>query len=72
MKPARFSRFLPQFIEEAFAEVKSGAFTWMFAAMGYPEIPGELHGYGTVIGTGNAVMEWNLARQAVHAAALNA
>jgi 2-aminophenol/2-amino-5-chlorophenol 1,6-dioxygenase subunit beta len=51
---------LPQFIEEAFAEVKSGAFTWMFAAMGYPEIPGELHGYGTVLGTGNAVMEWNL------------
>jgi 2-aminophenol/2-amino-5-chlorophenol 1,6-dioxygenase beta subunit len=51
---------LPQFIQEAFAEVKSGAFTWMFAAMDYPEIPGELHGYGTVIGTGNAVMEWNL------------
>ena len=51
---------LPTFIDEAFAEVKSGAFTWMFAAMGYPEIPGELHGYGTVIGTGNAVMEWNL------------
>ena len=51
---------LPQFIEEAFAEVKSGAFTWMLAAMGYPEIPAELHGYGTVIGTGNAVMEWNL------------
>ena len=57
---------LPQFIDEAFAEVKSGAFTWMFSAMGYPEIPGELHGYGTVIGTGNAVMEWDLtaARQA--------
>ena len=51
---------LPQFIQEAFAEVKSGAFTWMFSAMGYPEIPGELHGYGTVIGTGNAVMEWDL------------
>lgn len=55
---------LPQFIQEAFAEVKSGAFTWMFAAMGYPEIPGELHGYGTVIGTGNAVMEWNLTQAA--------
>lgn len=53
-------RLLPQFIREAFAEVKSGAFTWMFSAMGYPEIPGELHGYGTVIGTGNAVMEWRL------------
>jgi hypothetical protein len=53
-------RLLPQFIEESFAEVKSGAFTWMHAAMGYPEIPAELYGYGTVIGTGNAVMEWNL------------
>ncbi|CAE6952170.1 2-aminophenol 1,6-dioxygenase beta subunit [Paraburkholderia nemoris] len=53
-------RLLPQFIEEAFAEVKSGAFTWMHAAMEYPELPAEFHGYGTAIGTGNAVMEWNL------------
>jgi len=30
--------------------------------MGYPNIPGELHGYGSVIGTGNAVMEWNLVK----------
>ncbi|OGT82776.1 MAG: tRNA U-34 5-methylaminomethyl-2-thiouridine biosynthesis protein [Gammaproteobacteria bacterium RIFCSPLOWO2_02_FULL_61_13] len=59
-RTAEVFRLLPQFINEAFAEVKSGAFTWMFAAMGYPEIPGELHGYGTVIGTGNAVMEWRL------------
>lgn len=64
-------RLLPQFIEEAFAEVKSGAFTWMHAAMGFPQIPAELHGYGTVIGTGNAVLEWNLlkARLAQGAAA---
>ena len=62
-------RLLPQFIEESFAEVKSGAFTWMFAAMGYPELPGELHGYGTVIGTGNAVMEWNLIKAGLARAA---
>lgn len=62
-KTKQVFEILPQFIDEAFAEVKSGAFTWMFAAMGYPEIPGELHGYGTVIGTGNAVMEWNLRKQ---------
>ena len=60
---------LPQFIAEAFAEVKSGAFTWMFSAMGYPELPGELHGYGTVIGTGNAVMEWNLVKAGLARAA---
>ncbi|MBC7202524.1 MAG: tRNA U-34 5-methylaminomethyl-2-thiouridine biosynthesis protein [Pusillimonas sp.] len=59
-KMREYFKLQPQFIEEAFAEVKSGAFTWMHAAMGYPELPGELYGYGTVIGTGNAVMEWNL------------
>jgi 2-aminophenol/2-amino-5-chlorophenol 1,6-dioxygenase beta subunit len=51
---------LPQFIDEAFAEVKSGAFTWMHSAMQYPELKAELFGYGTVIGTGNAVMMWDL------------
>ena len=52
---------MPQFMKEAFAEVKAGSLTWMLAAMGFPKMPAELHGYGTVIGTGNAVMEWNLA-----------
>ncbi len=61
---------LPQFIDEAFAEVKAGSFTWMFAAMGYPEIAGELHGYGTVIGTGNAVMEWNLVKHGLASSAV--
>ena len=54
-------RLFPEWVEEAFAEVKSGAFPWMVSAMGYPDVPAELHGYGTVIGTGNAVMEWRLA-----------
>jgi 2-aminophenol/2-amino-5-chlorophenol 1,6-dioxygenase beta subunit len=54
-------RLFPQWVDEAFAEVKSGAFPWMMSAMDYPEIPAELYGYGTVIGTGNAVMEWRLA-----------
>lgn len=51
---------LPQFMEEAFAEVKAGSLVWMLAAMGFPNIPADLHGYGTVIGTGNAVMTWDL------------
>jgi 2-aminophenol/2-amino-5-chlorophenol 1,6-dioxygenase beta subunit len=59
-KVNEFFSLVPQFIQESFAEVKAGSFTWMFSAMGYPQIPGELHGYGTVIGTGNPVMEWNL------------
>ncbi len=61
-KTAETFKLLPQFIEESFAEIKSGGFTWMFAGMDYPEIPAELHGYGTVIGTGNAVMEWDLVK----------
>jgi 2-aminophenol/2-amino-5-chlorophenol 1,6-dioxygenase beta subunit len=51
---------LPKFIDEAFAEVRSGGLMWMLSAMGFPETPAKLHGYGTVIGTGNAVMEWDL------------
>ena len=54
-------RLFPDWVDEAFAEVKSGAFPWMMAAMDYPTVPAELYGYGTVIGTGNAVMEWRLA-----------
>jgi len=54
-------RLFPEWVDEAFAEVKSGAFPWMISAMGYPTVPAELHGYGSVIGTGNAVMEWRLA-----------
>ena len=26
--------------------------------IGIPEEPAKLHGYGTIIGTGNAIMEW--------------
>ncbi|MGJ3439457.1 tRNA U-34 5-methylaminomethyl-2-thiouridine biosynthesis protein [Pseudomonas sp. Je.1.5.c] len=64
-----FFRILPEFIVEAFAEMKSGAFTWMHSAMQYPTMPAELHGYGTVIGTGNAVVEWNLVKAGLSRAA---
>jgi 2-aminophenol/2-amino-5-chlorophenol 1,6-dioxygenase beta subunit len=50
---------LPEFIDMAAAEVKAGSLAWMLSAMGMPEYPGIVHGYGTVIGTGNAVVEWN-------------
>jgi 2-aminophenol/2-amino-5-chlorophenol 1,6-dioxygenase subunit beta len=52
---------LPQFMSETFAEVKSGGLMWMLSAMQFPAVRAKLHGYGTVIGTGNAVMEWDLA-----------
>jgi 2-aminophenol/2-amino-5-chlorophenol 1,6-dioxygenase beta subunit len=52
---------LPEFMEAAFAEVKSGGLMWMLSAMGFPKSKAKVHGYGTVIGTGNAVIEWGAA-----------
>lgn len=51
----------PQWVEESYSETKAGSFPWMMAAMDYPTYSAELYGYGTVIGTGNAVMEWRAA-----------
>jgi len=49
---------MPEFVSQAISEADAGALTWMLQAMGVPDYPGELFGYGTVIGTGNAVMSW--------------
>ncbi len=58
---------MPDFIEQSVSECKDGSFTWLLGAMEVPELPGKVHGYGTVIGTGNAVVEWRLDEQAVQA-----
>ncbi len=55
-----FSQLFPQYVEETFAEIKSGGLMWMASAMGFPKQEAKVHGYGTVIGTGNVVMEWDL------------
>ena len=47
---------MPEFTEQAVSESDSGALTWLIAALDFPTYPAELYGYGTVIGTGNAVM----------------
>jgi 2-aminophenol/2-amino-5-chlorophenol 1,6-dioxygenase beta subunit len=49
---------MPEFVEQAIAEADGGALTWMLSAIGMPEHNAILHGYGTIIGTGNAIMEW--------------
>ena len=49
---------MPDFIEQANSECKEGGFTWLLAALGIPDYPGKVHGYGSVIGTGNAIVEW--------------
>ncbi len=50
--------FLPDFTEQTNAETDAGGLSWMMEAMGMPTSPATVHGYGTVIGTGNAVVEW--------------
>ena len=47
---------MPEFVEQAVAEADSGSLTWLLAALDYPTYAAELYAYGTVIGTGNAVM----------------
>lgn len=49
---------MPEFVEQAVSEADSGALSWLLAALDFPDYPAELYGYGTVIGTGNAVMGW--------------
>jgi 2-aminophenol/2-amino-5-chlorophenol 1,6-dioxygenase subunit beta len=51
---------MPDFIEQSVSECKDGSLTWLLGAMGVPSLPATVHGYGTVIGTGNAVVEWDL------------
>ncbi|CAN5710052.1 hypothetical protein BH10BDE1_BH10BDE1_03200 [soil metagenome] len=50
---------LPEFMDMALAEVKAGALTWMLSALDFPTYPAQVHAYGSVIGTGNAVVEWD-------------
>lgn len=49
---------LSDFTEQATAETDGGSLTWLMSAMDFPTQPATIHGYGTVIGTGNAVVEW--------------
>lgn len=49
---------MPEFVSQAISEADAGSMSWMLHAMGVPDYPAELFGYGTVIGTGNAVMGW--------------
>lgn len=50
---------MPEFVSQAIAETDSGALSWLIGALGVPRaLPGEVHAYGTVIGTGNAIVSW--------------
>ena len=49
---------MPEFTEQSIAESDGGGFSWLLSALDEPEYPAILHGYGTIIGTGNAIVEW--------------
>ena len=49
---------MPEFTEQAIAESDGGGLTWLLSTLDLPTYPGILHGYGTIIGTGNAIVEW--------------
>ncbi len=50
---------MPDFIDQSVSECRDGSLSWLLNALGVPDYPGVVHGYGTVIGTGNAVVEWD-------------
>ena len=56
---------MPDFIDQSVSECKDGSLTWLLAALGFPDYPAQVHAYGSVIGTGNAVVEWNPSRAVV-------
>ncbi len=49
---------MPEFVTQSISEADAGSLTWLLGAMGMPDYPGSVHAYGTVIGTGNAVVSW--------------
>lgn len=70
MKKGRAKEILdimPDFTEQATSETDGGSLTWLLSALNMPSYPAEVHGYGTVIGTGNAVVEWNEINRGVNA-----
>lgn len=60
---------MPDFIEQAVSECKDGSLSWLLGALGVPAYPARVHAYGTVIGTGNAVVEWDPAQALAEARA---
>ena len=50
---------MPDFIEQSVSECKEGSLTWLLGALDIPTYPAEVHAYGSVIGTGNALVEWD-------------
>ncbi|MCB9759272.1 MAG: tRNA U-34 5-methylaminomethyl-2-thiouridine biosynthesis protein [Alphaproteobacteria bacterium] len=55
---------MPDFIEHAISECNDGSLTWLIGALDFPTWPATVHAYGSVIGTGNAIVEWRPPQEA--------
>lgn len=64
-KTKEILEIMSDFTEQTVAETDAGSLTWMLSALGMPTYPAEVHAYGSVIGTGNAVVEWDHLNQGV-------
>jgi 2-aminophenol/2-amino-5-chlorophenol 1,6-dioxygenase beta subunit len=53
---------MPDFTEQTIAETEAGSLTWLISALNFPDYAGVVHAYGTVIGTGNAIVGWDPAK----------
>ncbi|MGE3973629.1 MAG: tRNA U-34 5-methylaminomethyl-2-thiouridine biosynthesis protein [Bdellovibrionales bacterium] len=51
---------MTDFIDQSVSECKTGGLSWLLSSMDFPESPAEVHAYGSVIGTGNAVVSWSM------------
>ena len=51
---------MPDYIEQTVSECKEGSLSWLMSALDTPDYPAVVHAYGSVIGTGNAIVEWDV------------
>ena len=53
---------MPDFTEQTMAETDAGSLTWLISALDFPKYEAKIHAYGSVIGTGNAIIGWDSER----------
>ncbi len=58
-KSKELVELLPDFDEHTASEANAGGLSWLISALGFPKYPAEVYAYGSVIGTGNVVVEWD-------------
>jgi len=57
-KTQQLMSIMTDYIEQSVSETKAGSLTWLMGGLSFPTYPAQVHAYGSVIGTGNAVVSW--------------